>query len=159
MAFKHEKLNDASRFIRLFNIDHGTASNGKLRLSLTEHSVQTADAENPSGIIFTALSYTWGPPQPCHEILVNQRPFMLRENLYQFLRNLSASEIVNSFWADAICINQDDIGERNVQVAMMGKIFRSATSVLAWIGQPAAPNVAWIFARSRLRQDFHDLRR
>lgn len=42
------------------------------------------------------------------------------------------------YWADAICINQGDVGERSAQVAMMGKIFRSSAYVLAWFGQPDA---------------------
>ncbi|KAF5577127.1 heterokaryon incompatibility 6 OR allele [Fusarium pseudocircinatum] len=39
------------------------------------------------------------------------------------------------FWIDAICINQDDIQERNSQVAMMSQIYGSAHSVLAWLGE------------------------
>ncbi|EXK24046.1 hypothetical protein FOMG_19208 [Fusarium oxysporum f. sp. melonis 26406] len=39
------------------------------------------------------------------------------------------------FWIDAICINQDDIQERNSQVAMMSQIYGSAQGVLAWLGE------------------------
>ncbi|KAH6991940.1 heterokaryon incompatibility protein-domain-containing protein [Fusarium venenatum] len=38
-------------------------------------------------------------------------------------------------WIDAICISQDDIPERNSQVAMMSQIYGSAQSVLAWLGE------------------------
>jgi len=37
-------------------------------------------------------------------------------------------------WVDAICINQDDIPERNDQVLLMGDIYRNATSVISWLG-------------------------
>ncbi|KAF5541755.1 heterokaryon incompatibility 6 OR allele [Fusarium mexicanum] len=40
-----------------------------------------------------------------------------------------------SLWIDAICINQDDIAERNSQVAMMSQIYGSARCVVAWLGE------------------------
>lgn len=44
----------------------------------------------------------------------------------------------NFVWIDAVCINQGDILERNSQVNMMGRIFRDAQSIVAWLG-PDAP--------------------
>jgi hypothetical protein len=38
-------------------------------------------------------------------------------------------------WADAICINQEDIVERNHQVQLMRDIYRSAELVVAWLGE------------------------
>jgi hypothetical protein len=38
-------------------------------------------------------------------------------------------------WVDAICINQEDVLERNSQVALMGDIFKRATLVRVWLGQ------------------------
>lgn len=40
-------------------------------------------------------------------------------------------------WADAICIDQNNIPERNQQVRIMRKIFSQADRVLSWLG-PAA---------------------
>jgi hypothetical protein len=39
-------------------------------------------------------------------------------------------------WADAICINQNDINEKSAQVTMMDRIYSSATYVTAWLGPP-----------------------
>ena len=41
-------------------------------------------------------------------------------------------------WADAICINQDDVSEKTFQVANMGRIFRNAGQVFAWLGLEGA---------------------
>jgi len=41
-------------------------------------------------------------------------------------------------WVDAICINQDDLEERSLQVAQMGQIYASAGKVVVWLG-PADP--------------------
>ena len=39
-----------------------------------------------------------------------------------------------TLWIDAVCINQNDISERNHQVLLMGDIYRGATTVLSWLG-------------------------
>ena len=39
-------------------------------------------------------------------------------------------------WADAICINQNDIDEKSAQVAMMDRIYSSTSYVVAWLGPP-----------------------
>lgn len=41
---------------------------------------------------------------------------------------------VSYFWADAICINQQDIKERTQQVQLMGQIYGSAETVYSWLG-------------------------
>lgn len=41
---------------------------------------------------------------------------------------------VRRLWADAVCINQEDLNERTSQVELMGRIFASAHRVLAWMG-------------------------
>ena len=38
-------------------------------------------------------------------------------------------------WVDALCINQADIPERNVQVAIMGKIYAAARKVYVYLGE------------------------
>ena len=40
-------------------------------------------------------------------------------------------------WADAICINQGDVGERNSQVSLMGDIYSKAQTVWVCVGEPA----------------------
>lgn len=37
-------------------------------------------------------------------------------------------------WVDAICINQNDTGERGSQVAKMTDIYRHAEQVIVWLG-------------------------
>ncbi|KAE8376380.1 heterokaryon incompatibility protein-domain-containing protein [Aspergillus bertholletiae] len=41
------------------------------------------------------------------------------------------------FWVDAICINQEDIVEKNSQVLQMSSIYRCADQVLSWLGVEA----------------------
>jgi hypothetical protein len=62
----------------------------------------------------------------------------VRENLWHALQVLRLKERGedNGLWIDALCINQDDFGERGHQVGFMGEIFQRAERVLVWLGCP-----------------------
>ena len=95
-------------------------------------------------IPFEALSYVWGPSRDQRPILVNETPFYVNENLWQFLSRecsdrsrrvrRSRSHEPQYLWIDAICINQRSTAERSHQVGMMGSIFSKATRVIVWLG-------------------------
>jgi hypothetical protein len=54
-------------------------------------------------------------------------------NLYDAMVQLRQTH-PGEIWIDAVCINQDDPKEKNVQVTMMGRIYASAESVIVWLG-------------------------
>lgn len=56
------------------------------------------------------------------------------ENLNAALLMLRNSDSARTIWVDAICINQDDVNERNHQVHIMRKIYSNAASVIVWLG-------------------------
>lgn len=51
-------------------------------------------------------------------------------------------------WIDAVCINQEDIFERNCQVSLMGQIYSSCELVTIWLG-PADESTADAFSALR----------
>jgi hypothetical protein len=57
-------------------------------------------------------------------------------NLDEALRHFRSITHPNSFllWADALCINQNDIEERENQVQLMGEVYRRAGTVRVWLG-------------------------
>ena len=61
------------------------------------------------------------------------------KNLAIALRHLRLRKKSRVMWIDAICINQEDINERNVQVSRMGTIYHEARQVVVWLG-PGRPN-------------------
>lgn len=89
---------------------------------------------------FTALSYVWGNPDVTATIQLSGMPFSVTTNLEACLRQFASNRKFHglSLWVDAICINQGDIDERNVQVWRMKDIYSVASSVWAWIG-PSTP--------------------
>lgn len=44
------------------------------------------------------------------------------------------STLGSMFWIDALCIDQENLAERNHQVTQMGKIYASAYRVVSWLG-------------------------
>lgn len=97
---------------------------------------------------FYALSYVWGTANATHQILVDGQAVSVRSNLASFLRELrkmfcprparpAGQPCCVKLWVDSICINQSDLHERSFQVSIMGDIFREASTVYSWLGQPS----------------------
>lgn len=83
---------------------------------------------------YEALSYLWGNTNITLPVIVDGQVIQVTTNLEAALRHLRWCEKPRILWVDAICINQQDIGEKNVQVPMMGDIYRDAMDTLAWFG-------------------------
>lgn len=86
---------------------------------------------------FVALSYVWGDSSDKREIFVDGIPVLVTASLEAALRELrNHVRIQQGFliWADALCINQDDLDERAAQVARMQEIYRAAWQVVIWLG-------------------------
>lgn len=85
--------------------------------------------------VYECLSYTWGTEAADKRITINGQEFLVRKNLFFALRQLRMRQKKpRSLWIDAICINQENIPERNAQVGMMEFIYKRATRVLVWLG-------------------------
>lgn len=89
---------------------------------------------------YEALSYVWGDPSRTFDILVDGCRFTIRQNLLDALKQFRHKLKERVLWADAICINQDDVAEKDVQVPLMREIYSDASSVIIWLG-PSNPNI------------------
>ncbi|PVH96482.1 hypothetical protein DM02DRAFT_499644, partial [Periconia macrospinosa] len=84
---------------------------------------------------YEALSYVWGKStQNRYIMLDNKKDFPVTDNLYAALGRLRRPEKARTLWVDSLCIDQQNTTERNHQVHMMGRIYNSAASVIAWLG-------------------------
>jgi hypothetical protein len=87
---------------------------------------------------FDALSYVWGDPTVRSDIIVNKQRVSVTKNLEEALRNLhyrrGRHQNGNRIWVDALCINQNNIEERNKQVKRMKHIYADAENVYVWTG-------------------------
>ena len=99
-----------------------------LRGSLEEVSLDSSPE-------YEAVSYVWGTPDPIWPIFLQDSVLLIPRNAAIVLKRLRQPHSVFPLWIDAICINQNDIHERNAQVQLMRNIYGSATKVLIHIGE------------------------
>lgn len=111
-------------------------------LSLELKTFSSLTAEHDQSKQYAALSYAWGTSPSDVVILVNGCSFRVTSTLERGLRCLRSGryhEREDQFtllylWVDAICINQEDLDERNQQVRRMNVIYSMAQDVIIWIG-------------------------
>ncbi|KAL2821423.1 heterokaryon incompatibility protein-domain-containing protein [Aspergillus cavernicola] len=101
-------------------------------------TLQTVSLNRPPQ--FEALSYVWGTVVEKVEISVDNIPFQVTTNLEAALKCLRHSRKKRLIWIDYVCIDQGNVKEKNTQLPLMGRIYRDATSVIAWLG-PLTPNM------------------
>jgi hypothetical protein len=83
---------------------------------------------------YHTVSYVWGTEIKDHTITCDGYAVKITANLATVLRRVRLPDRPLSAWADGICINQEDKEEKGHQVALMGKIYRSAVGVFVHIG-------------------------
>ena len=125
-SFEHEKLKLSDKSIRLFQVQR-SKDHEPISLRITQFSAYGRPK-------YKAISYTWGDAHNRNQILVNGQAFNLHKNLWELLYHLRLSQETSFFWADALCINQSNLRERNFHVQFMGRIYQKAESVIVWLG-------------------------
>ncbi|KAI7085390.1 hypothetical protein KC356_g5948 [Hortaea werneckii] len=79
---------------------------------------------------YKAISYVWGDALDTTVMFVNGgKVIKITKSLAAALRRFRHSRIFVALWADAVCINQENLQERADQVSIMGKIYASAIQV------------------------------
>ncbi|KAJ4249083.1 hypothetical protein NW762_012415 [Fusarium torreyae] len=111
--------------IRLIDLDPGQ---GNSPLSFQLRCVSLSDQP-----VYVALSYSWSGQTPSENTSCNGKSLLVTRNLYAALYRFRSLNSVVTLWADAICINQQDVDEKNQQVPLMGKIFSQAKEVKVWL--------------------------
>lgn len=82
---------------------------------------------------YDALSYTWGDSSQRTTLVCGGRTISITAALAQALPYIIALT-TRYFWIDQISVNQGDLDERGVQVALMKDVFFGADTVWAWLG-------------------------
>ena len=121
----------SDRHIRLISLASDTVSvQYILRCSFVEQDIR----EVIPWAGYNALSYVWGDSPERVTISCNGHMTFITRNLYNALQQIWKVTPKQVLWADALCINQDDDEEKGYQVSMMGDIYKTATTVLIWLG-------------------------
>jgi len=130
------------RKFRLVKIENYDEQQNVLKCTLAVHDLKTAPR-------YVALSYTW--TADVHDtlnvsrnfatILLNDRPFKVKENLRQFFYSHWKEYQGCPMWVDVFCIDQDNRWERDYQVKKIAEIFSKSIRLVIWLG-PADASVA-----------------
>jgi hypothetical protein len=75
----------------------------------------------------------WGDARATKNILVDGHYFNITSNLEAAFWTLTSPFGTSIIWADAICINRDDVDERSQQVGKMRSIYWHARKVHVYI--------------------------
>lgn len=121
----YERL-PAGRFIRLLEL-HSGSQESPISCTLRAVNLQEAPA-------YDALSYVWGDPANKRDVTCNGQVLSVTASLFLALRRVrQVSRATPFLWADAVCIDQSCIQERNHQVHLMGEIYQQARTVFVHI--------------------------
>ena len=83
---------------------------------------------------YEALSYTWQSQTLSDHVICHGKVLYVTQILYEALRTLRRGTASRLLWIDQLCINQEDVIERNSQVRLMRLIYNRADLVIAWLG-------------------------
>lgn len=107
-------------------------------------------------ISYEALSYTWGSNLTTEHIRLNGKDFWVTENLHAALRALRHDTEDRCLWIDAVCINQEDIPEKNYEVLRMLHIYENAKRAVVWLGDASDDSGLAMDHLTSLNQQWHD---
>lgn len=86
---------------------------------------------------YYAISYVWDDgPKDLDQIWLNGMLFSVRRNVHDILRNCSSGFGPRLIWVDSICINQQDLSEKALQVRAMEDIYSRACHVIVCLRGP-----------------------
>ncbi|EMR81044.1 hypothetical protein ACHAPC_000969 [Botrytis cinerea] len=99
----------------------------------TTHALSMENLTTP--IWYTALSYTWGSSNMDGSIECDGHEQSITTSLEIALRNMRKKDHSIVMWIDQICINQEDNKEKEMQIPLMGRIYKHAFNTVIWLGR------------------------
>jgi hypothetical protein len=151
--YVYRPLDATKNEIRLLMLHSSTKDDEPVKAQLQHFALEDdgrpgATARMSSALrMFKALSYTWGDSPKKVNITLDGHQFPVTENLFAALKNVrnaneaaiaataaSGKAVASFWWIDAICINQEDVLERNKQVTMITRIYKRSRGVHIWLG-------------------------
>ncbi|KAK7967020.1 heterokaryon incompatibility protein-domain-containing protein [Apiospora aurea] len=112
----------------------GMATSGRQRQGDVSCQLKTVSLDRRPK--YDTLSYNWGNAQDTSTIYVNDQLVRVSANLLDALRGVRHARKTATLWADALCIDQSNEGEKSRQVSLMGQVYRQGRQTWISLGQP-----------------------
>ena len=126
----YAQLDQNTKEIRLILLEYGEPG-----IDIKCRLIHTTLRNHPA---YKALSYCWGEVKDLETIDIDGYVFSIGPNLRAALQSIRHPGESTYLWVDAICINQEDIAERNYQVPIMHEIYHQAVQVIVWLGEKSS---------------------
>lgn len=131
--YPYEQLDINQRSIRLLNLSAGNSLNPEIDCELIVVDVNLNGTLEFARAEYEALSWCWGTGEATGSINIRKAgrkiSKLVSPDLVKALRALRHPYQDRYLWVDAVCINQDDLAEKNIQVQMMSMIYGQAKNV------------------------------
>ncbi|KAI0189593.1 heterokaryon incompatibility protein-domain-containing protein, partial [Xylaria flabelliformis] len=135
--YKYRSLDSSRLELRLLRILPGEADE-ELRVTIVHEYLSSS----PN---YVAISYAWNDDslfsdldnsRELDRLVVDDTSFIpIGKNISSFLRQVRlVDNETDSMWIDAVCIDQENLSERSVEVLHMRKIYQMARLVQIWLG-------------------------
>lgn len=144
LCYEHDPLPDA-QWLRILRVEPAPRGSDEMVKCVLEHTDDAkSDTHGFSDDLahlygYEALSWCWGLGDNNQSIRITKDNrayhWPVYAHLYEALLALRDTERPRYLWIDAICINQADIPERNLQVSKMSDIYGDARNVCIWLGK------------------------
>jgi hypothetical protein len=137
--FQYRPLDHSKQLMRLIKILPDLSPDGMIKCEMWHAPIQSR---------YQCLSYRWGSPADPRTVLIKdiqstnleERSCTVGQSLYDFLNAARGhAGLGDTFWIDALCIDQNNGPERNHQVTQMGNIYSQASLVVIWLGNYSKP--------------------
>ena len=130
--YRYSLLSQEQYTIRLLRLLPSPWKSEDVRCDLFEYTIQESDTENH---LYEALSYVWGGEEKPKSILIDGQELAVTQNLHMALLRLRNCKFPRIIWADAICINQANDNEKELQIPLIATIYAKASRVVVWLGE------------------------
>ena len=139
-TYEYDPLPD-TRSIRILTLDPSADPVAPLTGTLT---ICPLDAPHAS---YETISYAWGTGPRSLKLFIlrhvadgddapSLRPLAVTQSIHDALCRMRCSDgTPRRLWADQVCINQEDLAERGLQVQLMNAVFKGAARILVWLGR------------------------
>ena len=150
----YHPLDAKAQEIRLLVLETSTAEQS---VYCSLHVVSLLSDPKPQ---YETVSYAWGDTSLRSTIFVSGRSKNVPAGPGRVLQRMRLATKSRVLWIDAICIDQDNLSERDQQVSIMPQIYSNTRRNLVWLGEDdgftecALSSMALIL--ERLRQDTDD---
>jgi len=91
---------------------------------------------------YEGLSYAWDDTIDQTAVTCNGIGVTVTANLRNALKRIRNPSVSKTIWVDALCLNQADVGEKNIHVPLMGRVYSQATNTVIFLGETSDEEAA-----------------